>query len=1039
MQEGLYDKLITTGLAAALDAFPAETVLRVPVSDEELVDYLVGQIASELKMALGDLSTAEEKVRFYNSVVESVSKQAGLSSNPEVLLGLKKATGSNLDIEALQPEIPLRQLALLTNAKAEPRMGQSIQKELRSADRVDILMSFVKVSGLRLIYQQLQNLSDRGIQVRLITSCYIGATELEAVQQLVKELNVQVKVDYLARANRLHAKAWLLHRETGYTTAYIGSSNLSRAAMWDGLEWNVRFSAERAPEVISKMRAAFESYWNSSDFEAFSGSDADVDKLEEALIRAKGFTAGASQSLTLSMLDVKPWPYQQNMLDEIWFEREVHGKHRNLVVAATGTGKTVLSALDYQRLGSQGKRPKLLFVAHTKEILNQACSTFRQVLKDTNFGELWVDGLKPVENLHVFASIQTLSIGEKYKKFSRDYFDVIIVDEFHHATAETYSNILDYFQPLELVGLTATPERTNGDRVQDAYFDGRIASELRLWDALDQELLAPFNYFGISDEVDYAQVDWSKGRYDSASLDGVLSRDTARARLIFNELRKKYGDLADLKALAFCAGRQHAEYMTAFFNENGLPAGLVLGDTSSVERETVISKFRSGALKVLVSVSVFNEGFDVPDANAILMLRPTESPVVFLQQLGRGLRRSAGKESVLVLDFVGNHRAEYRQDLRLSILSGRSRGELEKDIEAGFPYLPSGVTITLDKKTREGVLASIKKQVAPTEAGLVAEVRSLGAESLREYLTKSGRELWEIYRHKGLSWTKLRDGSQGKLAQSLRLAKIRNFTHVNDAERLEMYSRILSDGWKPWEQCSELEKRFAYMFLWNYTAGDSAGGDSVDEILEEIRSDSAFCLEFQELADHLLDVSRNRTYDIGAKNLASPFQAHANYTRSELLGGLGWSTLPKSPLDKPSRVNSSSKPGDHREGVAWLPLVKTELLFVTLKKGSGFSESTSYHDYAENQEVFHWDSQNRVRASSETGQRYQNHQKLGVEILLAVRESNEPFRGFTPTFRLAGLADYLRHEGEAPMSIWWKLRQPLDLETWKLAAAVRVA
>ena len=1038
MQEGLYDKLITTHVSEALDALPPDTFLRVQVSDEELSDYLAGQIASELKTALGDLSTVEEKVRLYNAIVESVSKQAALKSEPEVLRGLKNATGSNLDIEALQPEIPLRQLALLTNAKAEPRMGQSIQKELRSADRVDILMSFVKVSGLRLIYQQLQNLSDRGIQVRLITSCYIGATELEAVQQLVAELNVQVKVDYLARANRLHAKAWLLHRDTGYTTAYIGSSNLSKAAMWDGLEWNVRFSAERAPEVISKMRAAFESYWNSSDFEVFSGSDADVDKLEESLARAKGFTAGASQPLTLSMLDVKPWPYQQNMLDEIWFEREVHGKHRNLVVAATGTGKTVLSALDYQRLGSQGKRPKLLFVAHTKEILNQACSTFRQVLKDTNFGELWVDGLKPAENLHVFASIQTLSVGEKYKKFSRDFFDVIIVDEFHHATAETYSNILDYFQPRELLGLTATPERTNGDRVQDAYFDGRIASELRLWDALDQELLAPFNYFGISDEVDYAQVDWSKGRYDSASLDGVLSRDTVRARLIFNELRKKYGDLADLKALAFCAGRQHAEYMVAFFNENALPAGLVLGDTSSVEREAVISKFRSGDLKVLVSVSVFNEGFDVPDANAILMLRPTESPVVFLQQLGRGLRRSAGKECVLVLDFVGNHRAEYRQDLRLSILSGRARGELEKDIETGFPYLPSGVAITLDKKTREGVLASIKKQVAPTEAGLHAEVRSLGVESLSDYLAKSGRELWEIYRHRGLSWTKLSspDTPEGF---SPRLAKIRNFIHMNDANRILTYADMLRTTWPNWDQASEVQRRFSYMFFWNYSGGESVSFKSIDAFFDELRSDTQFCSEFSQVTEHLFDQSRARTFKIDSSHFHNPLEAHANYSRAEVLGAAGYLTLPGSPLEIEARVNSDGALLFHNSGVAWLPGLSTEFLFVTLKKGAKFTSTTSYSDYAESDSVFHWESQNSAKASTPVGQRYINHREMGVDIFLCVRESSDEVRSFTPTFRMAGLADYLRHEGEAPMSIWWKLRQPLDLETWKLAAAVRVA
>ena len=1035
MQDGLYDKLVDGELAKNLQDLTPDLQVLVPAESSDLIAYLAQELAGQAAKLFQQTEDDSEKIASYNRIADIAGFSRIPEEKPSALRGLISSSAGNKAVLEAQPSIPLSQMALLTNAKGEPKVGSELKTELLSADRVDILMAFVKHSGLNLLYEPLKNLRDKGVPVRLITSAYMGATDTSAIRALVEELKVSVKVDYLARANRLHAKAWLLERNTGFTTAFIGSSNMSLAAMSNGLEWNVRFSEAKAPELIEKVRIAFDSYWNSSDFEPFQATPSDLQKLDEALDRAKGVQAGDLNRLTISSIDVRPLPFQKQMLDELEVERVDHGRHANLVVAATGSGKTVLSALDYARLRAAGRTGRLLFVAHTKEILEQARATFCQVLKDSEFGELLVDGQVPKANQFVFASVQSLTSQGRYKQYPRDHFDMVIVDEFHHAEAASYRTLIGHFEPKEFLGLTATPERTDGVRVQDEFFEGRIATELRLWDALEQEILTPFDYFGIGDDADYSNLNWTRGSYDASGLSNLLTGDHARAKLVFNELVRKFGDLANLKALAFCASADHARFMTEFFESQGIPSAMVLGTTSTSERSDAIRAFRSGQTKILLSVNVFNEGFDVPDANAILMLRPTESPLVFLQQLGRGLRRSPGKSSVLVLDFVGNHRSEYRHDLRLSSITGRNRGALEADIKAGFPFLPSGVSINLDRKSRERILASLKAQVGPGSTFLQSEVASIRPESLADYLLKSGREIWEIYRNRGVSWTSL---SKGLGQGDSRLSLIRNFIHADDLQRIEKYLEILAGKHSKWANSSETDKSFLNMFYWNlYPSGSSH--HSIDEAIEEITSDHNFVAELSELLSLLADKNRTKTFPLRIGNQLSALRGHASYTRAELLGALGWSTLENSMFGKPSRLNTSSKPSDHREGVAWMPEANLELLLVTLQKGNEFSASTRYLDYAENQDTFHWESQNRTTPESPTGQRYINQRSREVDVLLALRESAAGLGGLTQTYKLAGLVDYLKHQGSAPMAIWWKLREPLDVQMWKTASAIRVA
>lgn len=1037
MEDGLYDQLIDAVLEEALSEIPASQTKQVEISGADLDFYLASTVAKRMEQHLALLDDDQLKIEAFNSVVSALDGSGLTDEVPRVLRGLVGSPTGNLSVLDAQPAIPLAQPALLTNAKGEPRIGSELATEILSATRVDILMAFVKQTGLNLIAEQLRNLRDRGIEVRLITSAYMGATEPAALMNLVSEFNVQVRVDYLARANRLHAKAWLIERSTRYGTAYIGSSNLSRAAMVDGLEWNVRLTEQRSPELLEKVRIAFESYWNSSDFQPFTGSVEDIELLEEALHRAKQYSGGSAGKLTIANLDVKPWPFQQKMLDDLEVERLTHGRHRNLLIAATGSGKTVMAALDYKRLREADPKRRLLFIAHTKEILEQARATFAQVLKDPDFGELLVDGNVPRSNLHVFASIQSLSSKKRFQEFSPKHFEVVIIDEFHHAEARTYRQVIDHFEPQEFLGLTATPERSDGVRVQDEFFDGRVASELRLWDALDQEILTPFSYFGIFDDVDYKNLTWSGGKYESRSLSKLLTGNEVRARLIVQQLKSKFGDLSQLKAIAFCVSVEHARFMEEFLTQQGLSVRCVLGETGAASRAESIRQFRTGEIQILLAVDVFNEGFDAPDANAILMLRPTESPLIFLQQLGRGLRKSANKESVLVLDFVGNHRVEYRQDLRLTIITGRHRGELARDIQNGFPYLPSGVSIQLDRKTREHVLASLREQVSPSSRKLAEEIKRLGLTDFAAYLEKSGREPWEIYRSRGDSWAKL-SADSGKPTTSEYAHLARNLIHVNDTFRATAYLAILEGMYPNWTDASDDQRRVMNMFVWNLFP-DGHGARSIDSTISALSQDPEFLYEAHILLSIAAQSAKVLSNCLAVRSARLPIVLHANYTRAELLAATGWCSAPKSPFATPAKDVTNAKPSGHREGVAWLPGLDLDLLFVTLQKGDGFSATTRYHDYAEGRDVFHWESQNATSPESPTGRRYRNQLTSKSNVLLALRESKESEGGFTQTYKMCGFMDFMKSVGSQPMQIWWQLRNPLDLETWQAASAVRVA
>src|SRR4051794_29054273 len=755
LRPGLHEALVTRRLEELIARVTDELVpevgdLRNAEASDRVSRHLAAVIATAIEGAPED-QRGDEAVRVAIALLEELEKVLGgkrdvALDHPvapgRVLAAILERSPDGTPRPIERPLTPLLDTTIFTNAPGEPAVGHELRAEVPSADAIDVVMAFVRWSGVRPLIDALRRHYEAGKRLRILTTTYTNSTEQRALDELLG-LGAEIKVSYDISSTRLHAKAWVFHRESGYSTAYIGSSNLTHSAQVLGLEWNVRVSAVRNPDAVAKMAAVFASYWESADFVGYDP--------EEFARRTQELPA--TDITLLSPIELELRPFQEALLDHVVLARH-QGHHRNLLVAATGTGKTVIAAVDYARLRAELGRSRLLFVAHREEILDQSRATFRYALRDAAFGEKWVGGQRPTEFEHVFASIQSLHRAG-VRHIDPTHFDVVIVDEFHHAAAPSYEAVLEHLKPVELLGLTATPERTDGLDVL-RHFDGRIAAELRLWDAIDQEYLAPFAYFGVHDGLDLRRVPWRRGQgYDIAALENVFTADHAWARLVVEEIRRKIADPATMRALGYCVSVGHAHFMAARFTELGLPAVTLSAASRPDERRGALRDLSDGAVRAVFTVDLFNEGVDIPNVDTLLLLRPTDSPTLFLQQLGRGLRKAAGKSACTVLDFVGTHRKEFRFDRRLRALLGGSRADVEQQVRHDFPFLPAGCSFHLDSVAREIVLDSIRAAIPSTWRERCEELRSLGDVGLGEYLGSSGLELEDIYSG-GHSWSEMR-------------------------------------------------------------------------------------------------------------------------------------------------------------------------------------------------------------------------------------------------------------------------------------------
>jgi superfamily II DNA or RNA helicase/HKD family nuclease len=1022
LRPGLYDNLVDRRLRELLEALGDElTADEDSLDPADVPDRLSRLFADALQAGLASMSKPEQRLELVRELRSVLARTDGLLSSGELeldnttsarLLEIRPSRdGLALTQPTKRPTTPLADSALLMNAPGEPALAQELQAELASADRVDLLIAFVKWSGIRLVEDALKELiQNRGGRVRVLTTTYTGASEANALAALAR-WGADVRISFDNRRTRLHAKSWIFHRESGASTAYIGSSNLSSPALLEGLEWNVRLAALESPTLLEKISAAFESHWESEEFHPFDPDDADqMEAVNSALSTARG--EGGPDPL-IAFFDLKPYGYQRSMLDALEAER-LRGHTKNLVVAPTGVGKTMVAAFDYARLE---RRPRLLFVAHRERLLDQSISTFRHVLKSSDFGEKLVGGHAPSKGDHVFASIQSLNAQGRIAALDPEHYEVVVVDEFHHAEAPTYERLLEHVRPRILVGLTATPERHDGKDVR-RWFEGRTAYEMRLWNALDLGLLAPFHYFGIHDNEDLSTVGFTRGRYDAGQLSRLYTGNDARALLVLKEVDRVVGEPNEMRALGFCVSVDHARFMAERFTRSGLPSVAVTGDSSREERELAIKNLEEGSLNVLFTVDLFNEGVDIPAVDTVLFLRPTESATVFLQQLGRGLRIHDGKACLTVLDFIGNAHSDFRFDLRYRALLGGTAKQVREQVEADFPYLPAGCAMRLDRVAREAVLNNIRSVATQGKRWLAQELRSLGPDvSLADFLHQTGTEPLELYDGTSRSFSSLKrdtfGGDEWTRERRKRFARLAALLHVTDDQRLGEFRRVLAGEPRLDPRSRRLHVMLATAFF------DREPVEDVPELLGSLRSDSDFVRETLELLD-LLDDQRREAPPAWMNSRNSPLAIHGRYRREEVLAALDIERNGKIP-----RVQA---------GVFHEREQNVDLLFVTLRKTErGFSPKTMYRDYAISPKLFHWESQHTAHAKTRTGKRYIDGTSL---VLLFVRQHQKLSNGLAEPFVFLGPAKLRSWRGDRPMQIEWELENAMPGWLYREAAVL---
>ena len=1030
---GVYEQLITRNLHSQMEQLEASgwKAIHEEVSAESSPHVLARHIAKAVGRRLSQLPH-DKQVAAANQILKSLAESAPdpdeavgtIVDGPRQLLTLAEQEAPG--VYALRPLTPLSETSLITNASDDPSLGAELRAELATADRIDLLCAFVKWYGIRVLEDSLRAAKERGVPIRVITTTYIGATDRLALDRLVRDFGAEVKVNYEIRSTRLHAKAWLFRRNSGFDTAYVGSSNLSKAALLDGLEWNVRLSSVATPSVLDKFEATFDAYWNDIAFESYD-PDGDGERLDRALAQAGGTGSAADLKINLSGLEVRAFPHQRDMLERLNVEREIRDRHRNLLVAATGTGKTVMAALDYRALRKKfgDRNPKLLFVAHRKEILRQSLRTYREVLDDASFGELLHGGEDPRDWNHVFASVQSLNV-RRLEQLSPDHFDIIVIDEFHHATATTYRRVIDHFTPRELLGLTATPERMDGRNVQDEFFEGRIAAEMRLWEALENDLLCPFHYFGIPDGTNLTNLGWQKGTYADRELGNLYTGNHARARIVVKQIRDKISNPGAMRALGFCVTKDHAHFMADFFRKAGFQAAALDSDSSAGVRAQTLADLRDGKLQVIFSVDLFNEGLDIPDVDTLLLLRPTNSATIFLQQLGRGLRRTETKPVLTVLDFIGQHRAEFRFEEQFRALTNLTRNRLVDHIERDFPQLPSGCQIILEGKSKDLVLDNIRTQLGATIKTLVTEAKAYDTPRLADYLRESRREIKELYKSDN-SWTAVlrkaglvEDPAPSEEAALLK--RVHAFLHIDDPERAHAYLRLLSDDAPTYEALTPTDQTYAHMLFFNLW--DNAGGfTSFQQGLESLRSQHVFRDELRQVLSYVIERSDHFPIPLSGPHRHIPLKVHSAYNRSEILAALGVARF------------GGQMPRSFAQGVQWVDEIQTDALLITLEKNEkDFSPTIRYKDYALSPTLFHWESQNATAENSRTGLRYRHHAQQGSHVLLFMRRYKNNDMGKSQPWMLLGPATYVEHTGSKPMAITWQLQHELPADVWTYSA-----
>ena len=942
--------------------------------------------------------------------------------------------------ETERPNTDLTESELIVPNGRSLQLGNEIERELKSCESADWLVSFIKLKAIRAFYPQLQQFcgranADGSPRLRIATTTYMGATDLEALKLLFKLPNTELKVCFNTSQTRLHAKAYIFHRKTQFGSAYIGSANLSSQALTSGLEWTIKVAQQEIPHLWARSIVEFESCWNDENFETCT--EGDIDRIRAALNDNRVQVATCKKSVSdeslRSYVTIHPHSYQAKMVAELAAERDL-GKHRHLIASATGTGKTIVAAFDYANEAKKLKRkPKLLFLAHRKDIVEQAREKYRAVLQEPKFGALISDGASFDSQAaeQIFCTVQSWAT-HVCKQLPYDFFDLIVMDECHHAAAASYQEIIQFYhQPIEsgktdLLGLSATPFRADGKDIR-GDFGGDFTHELSLAEAIEHGHIVPFTYFGIDDDVDYSDVNWGQG--EKEQIENILHHNGKHLQNVHQTVLKYVADLSSLRAVGFCAGLKHAHAACDYFNEKGIKSIVLSGSSSEEERAKAMDAIArmEPDVKVIFTADLFNEGVDIPSVNTVLMMRPTNSPLIFLQQLGRGLRIAPPqyqKDDLLVLDFVGNHNSKYRGFERYLFMSTRKDIPLQEQVRKGMPFLPAGCSISLTEQAQTKVLENIQRHMAALRGNtlkshlinIIRDARThLPLRRLMDEISASSPA--PIFRYTSPAALEAKaldiDGPEDEIGKGF------NALAQTDSPRMiNAWIKVLSGCT---EGMSAEDVKYAKFFL--LSAFDSkVGMNNIDAVWHKIMARTGVSRDLREF----LEWRQSKCAPLGYKifpQTSKYLELHRSYNSKQIYAALGTNGMTL------------------MSGVYYSRERRADALFITRLKGDkDFSPTTMYKDHAKSQTIFHWESPNNTTLISEPGRRYISDDCVKM---LFIRQSKRKQMDITGSYPIGNqTSNYiflgpvnrvLNYEGECPIGIDYELKYPIPADVYEYA------
>lgn len=898
-------------------------------------------------------------------------------------------------------------------AGGEDPLFEHLKRYIDGARHVDLAVAFAVDSGVALLEPYLQDLLDRGGELRIVVGDYFGVTEPTALRRLM-DLDGRIeRFIYETRGGSFHPKAWVFRAGDGKGAAIVGSSNLTSTALKQGVEWNLISGPE--PTDWQVVHDAFGSLIKSPNVRPLT--QAWIDGYTSRR-KGKPLPEFAIAVADESPPDAVPEPHdiQRRALEALRLTRE-SGHRSGLVVLATGLGKTWLAAFDSVDFD------RVLFVAHREEILTQAMHTFRRIRPHARFGRY--TGQAKEDGDIVFASIQTLGRRVHLERYSADAFDYIVVDEFHHAAANSYRALLAHFEPQFLLGLTATPERTDGGDLLGLCGEN-LVFQCDLFEGVTSGRLVPFQYFGVPDEIDYEQIPWRSSRFDEEELTKALATNKRAENAL-----QQYRRLAQGPTIGFCCSRGHANFMAGYFAEAGLRTAAVHSGSDSAPRTTSLEKLSNGELDALFAVDMFNEGVDVPEIGTVMMLRPTESAILFLQQLGRGLRRAEGKSHLQVIDYIGNHRT-FLTKARALLSAGAGDRSLSRkldDLEKGLFELPNGCSVTYELEALEFLKAMLRDRSGQNEmeafyldCKIRRGQRPTAAEMVRADFDpgRSGHGSWfDFVRDMGDEIPATLMTTHGDL---LKLVESAQFSNADPLLVLKAALRTLSGGAQlqrlygavemlaePSPELGEIdEQRFdAGLQFWLQTPHFSSEGERFSlsrsdrsDLLPELLSE---LIEWRmiEFVAQPFDVSTVSNQDPGPTAEPELWRA---YMREDI----------------PPLFGTQFNPGNWNSGIV---RVDNDLVLLTTLKKGALSSGNHYEDKFLSSTRMQWQSQNQTRRDGDQGL-ILSGQKPNAKVHLFVRGDKLRASRAAP-FIYCGQPRFLSWAGEKPITVQWELEEAL--------------